>query len=102
MHHIALLIGYGAAAVNPYLAMDTVEDLVADGRHPGRRPADGRQNLIKALGKGVRKTMSKMGISTVASYTGAQIFEAVGPRPRGDRRATSPAPRRGSAASAST
>ncbi|MBP2325382.1 glutamate synthase (NADPH/NADH) large chain [Kibdelosporangium banguiense] len=73
VHHIALLIGYGAAAVNPYLAMASVEEmsLAETSEHATR-------NLIKALGKGVRKTMSKMGVSTVASYTGAQIFEAIG------------------------
>ena len=84
---MALLIGYGAAAVNPYLAMETVEDLVRAGdarrRRPRRRPS---RNLIKALGKGVLKVMSKMGISTVASYTGAQVFEAVGLVQRARRR----------------
>ena len=78
VHHIALLIGYGAAAVNPYLAVATVEDLALRGDIPGVDPATAAKNLVKALGKGVRKTMSKMGVSTVASYTGAQIFEAVG------------------------
>jgi glutamate synthase (NADPH/NADH) large chain len=78
VHHIALLIGYGAAAVNPYLAMATVEDLARRGDIPGVDPATAAKNLVKALGKGVRKTMSKMGVSTVASYTGAQIFEAIG------------------------
>jgi glutamate synthase (NADPH/NADH) large chain len=78
VHHVALLLGYGAAAVNPYLAMATVEDLAARGDIPGVDPATAARNLVKALGKGVRKTMSKMGVSTVASYTGAQIFEAVG------------------------
>ncbi|MGH3615253.1 MAG: glutamate synthase large subunit [Pseudonocardia sp.] len=78
VHHIALLIGYGAAAVNPYLAMATVEDLAERGDIPGVDPATAARNLVIALGKGVRKTMSKMGVSTVASYTGAQIFEAIG------------------------
>jgi glutamate synthase (NADPH) large chain len=78
VHHIALLIGYGASAVNPYLAMATVEDLAERGDIPGVDPATASTNLVKALGKGVRKTMSKIGVSTVASYTGAQIFEAVG------------------------
>ncbi|MCR3719447.1 MULTISPECIES: glutamate synthase large subunit [Prauserella salsuginis group] len=78
VHHIALLIGYGAAAVNPYLAMATVEELAEQGRVPGVTAKDATSNLIKALGKGVRKTMSKIGVSTVASYTGAQIFEAIG------------------------
>jgi glutamate synthase (NADPH) large chain len=78
VHHIALLIGYGAAAVNPYLAMATVEDLAMRGDIAGIDGETAAKNLVKALAKGVRKTMSKMGVSTVASYTGAQIFEAVG------------------------
>ncbi|WP_405580312.1 glutamate synthase large subunit [Streptomyces sp. NBC_01190] len=79
VHHVALLIGYGAAAVNPYLAMESVEDLVRAGAFlPGGEPEAAIRNLIKALGKGVLKVMSKMGISTVASYRGAQVFEAVG------------------------
>ncbi|THA27889.1 glutamate synthase large subunit [Streptomyces sp. RKND-216] len=82
VHHVALLIGYGAAAVNPYLAMESVEDLVRAGTFlPGideMAPEEAIGNLIKALGKGVLKVMSKMGISTVASYRGAQVFEAVG------------------------
>ncbi|MEV6122663.1 glutamate synthase large subunit [Streptomyces sp. NPDC052077] len=79
VHHVALLIGYGAAAVNPYLAMESVEDLVRAGTFlPGADLAQSLRNLIHALGKGVLKVMSKMGISTVASYRGAQVFEAVG------------------------
>jgi glutamate synthase (NADPH/NADH) large chain len=78
VHHVALLISYGAAAVNPYLAMATVEDLAERGILDGIDGKTATRNLIKALGKGVRKTMSKMGVSTVASYTGAQIFEAIG------------------------
>ncbi|WP_374203869.1 glutamate synthase large subunit [Pseudonocardia sp. ICBG601] len=78
VHHIALLLGYGASAVNPYLAMATVEDLAERGDVPGVDGRTAAKNLVKALGKGVRKTMSKMGVSTVASYTGAQIFEAIG------------------------
>ena len=78
VHHVALLIGYGAAAVNPYLAMESVEDLARDGYYVTVEPEAAVANLIKALGKGVLKVMSKMGVSTVASYTGAQIFEAVG------------------------
>ncbi|MFG2862883.1 glutamate synthase large subunit [Streptomyces sioyaensis] len=79
VHHVALLIGFGAAAVNPYLAMESVEDLVRAGTFlPGVEPETAIKNLIKALGKGVLKVMSKMGISTVASYRGAQVFEAVG------------------------
>ena len=78
VHHVALLIGYGAAAVNPYLAMESVEDLAREGFYVTVEPEQAVANLIKALGKGVLKVMSKMGVSTVASYTGAQIFEAVG------------------------
>jgi glutamate synthase (NADPH) large chain len=78
VHHVALLIGYGAAAVNPYLAMESVEDLARDGYHVTVEPEVAVRNLIKGLGKGVLKVMSKMGVSTVASYTGAQIFEVVG------------------------
>ncbi|MCA1982530.1 glutamate synthase large subunit [Nocardioides nematodiphilus] len=78
VHHVATLIGYGAAAVNPYLAMESVEDLAFEGFFVKNDPEKAVQNLIKALGKGVLKVMSKMGVSTLASYTGAQIFEAVG------------------------
>jgi glutamate synthase (NADPH/NADH) large chain len=78
VHHVALLVGYGAAAVNPYLAMESVEDLAYEGFFVKNDPEKAVANLIKALGKGVLKVMSKMGVSTLASYTGAQIFEAVG------------------------
>jgi len=78
VHHVALLIGYGAAAVNPYLAMETVEDLVRRGVIEAADPQQAVARLLKALGKGVLKVMSKMGISTVASYRGAQVFEAIG------------------------
>jgi glutamate synthase (NADPH/NADH) large chain len=78
VHHVALLIGYGAAAVNPYLAMESAEDLVLQGVITGITPEKAVANLIKSLGKGVLKVMSKMGISTIASYTGAQVFEAIG------------------------
>ncbi len=78
VHHVALLVGYGAAAVNPYLAMESVEDLAREGYYVKAEAEQAVANLIKALGKGVLKVMSKMGVSTVASYTGAQIFEAVG------------------------
>jgi glutamate synthase (NADPH/NADH) large chain len=77
-HHVALLIGYGASCVCPYLAIESVEDLGRAGVLDGITPGQARANLIKALGKGVLKIMSKMGVSTVASYTGAQIFEAIG------------------------
>ncbi|MEI9908117.1 MAG: glutamate synthase large subunit [Actinomycetota bacterium] len=78
VHHAALLVGYGAAAINPYLAMESAEDLVLQGVITGIAPEKAVRNLIKSLGKGVLKVMSKMGISTIASYTGAQVFEAIG------------------------
>ena len=78
VHHVALLIGFGAAAVNPYLAMESAEDLVRQGVITGITPEKAVANFIKSLGKGVLKVMSKMGISTIASYTGAQVFEAIG------------------------
>jgi glutamate synthase (NADPH/NADH) large chain/glutamate synthase (ferredoxin) len=79
VHHFATLLGYGANAINPYLALETVSMLVADGRVEGvSDPQEARKRLIKAAGKGLLKTISKMGISTIQSYTGAQIFEAVG------------------------
>ena len=77
VHHVALLIGYGAAAVNPYLAMESVEELARSG-YVDVAPEKAVANLIKGLGKGVLKVMSKMGISTISSYRGAQVFEAVG------------------------
>ncbi len=78
VHHVALLVGYGAAAINPYLAMESVEDMVRRGDITDVTEEKAVANLIKALGKGVLKVMSKMGISTVASYRGAQVFEAIG------------------------
>jgi glutamate synthase (NADPH) large chain len=78
VHHIAMLIGFGAAAVNPYLAFESIEDLVREGELTGIEASAAVRNYLKALGKGVTKVMSKMGISTVASYTGAQAFEAIG------------------------
>ncbi len=80
VHHMALLIGYGAGAINPYLAFESIEDLVAQGLYGIGEldPHKATKNYIKAAGKGVLKVMSKMGISTVASYTGAQVFEAIG------------------------
>ncbi len=78
VHHAAVLIGYGAAAVNPYLAFESVDDLIATGPLAGLDPRAAVRNYVKALGKGVLKIMSKMGISTVSSYCGAQVFEAVG------------------------
>lgn len=78
VHHIATLVGYGAAAVNPYLALETAEDMVHRGLLTGVTPEQTAKNMVKALGKGLLKIMSKMGISTVASYGGAQCFEAIG------------------------
>ena len=79
VHHVALLIGYGATAVNPYLALESAEDLAREGNFvQDMEPHQALRNLAYGLGKGVLKVMSKMGVSTVASYTGAQIFEAVG------------------------
>ncbi|WP_438861831.1 glutamate synthase large subunit [Nocardioides malaquae] len=78
VHHVALLLGYGASAVNPYLAMESVEDLAREGYYVTVEPEVAVKNLVKGLGKGVVKVMSKIGVSTVASYTGAQIFEAIG------------------------
>ncbi len=78
VHHIAMLIGFGAAAVNPYLAFESIEDLIREGELTGIEPSTAVRNYSKALGKGVMKVMSKMGISTVSSYTGAQAFEVIG------------------------
>src|SRR5689334_2134583 len=79
VHHFAVLIGYGASAVNPYLMLDTVDELARDGRIAGvEDPEEAEKRIVKALGKGLLKTISKMGISTIQSYCGAQIFEAVG------------------------
>jgi glutamate synthase (NADPH/NADH) large chain len=78
VHHVAALIGYGAAAINPYLAMESVEQMVLTGELSGLTVKKAHANLIKGLGKGVLKIMSKMGISTVSSYSGAQVFEAIG------------------------
>ena len=79
VHHFALLGGYGAEAVHPYLALETLLELAVQGRLG--EGVDGRKaikNFVKAIGKGLKKVMSKMGISTYMSYTGAQIFEAIG------------------------
>ena len=78
VHHMALLIGYGAAAVNPYLVFETAEDLARNELFLTVTPEQAIYNVRKALGKGVLKVMSKMGVSTMASYTGAMIFEATG------------------------
>jgi glutamate synthase (NADPH/NADH) large chain len=79
VHHVALLIGYGATAVNPYLVLESAEDLAREKIFvEGVKPAQALRNVRYGLGKGVLKVMSKIGVSTVASYTGAQIFEAIG------------------------
>jgi glutamate synthase (NADPH) large chain len=78
VHHMALLTSYGAAAVNPYLAIDSIVSMVRRGELPGVSERTAAHNYIKAAGKGILKVMSKMGISTIASYTGAQVFEAIG------------------------
>ena len=77
--HFALLVGYGASAINPYLALETLEDLHARGYFPAEYTFEKvLKNYIKAVDKGLLKVLSKMGISTLQSYCGAQIFEAVG------------------------
>ncbi|MFZ2058821.1 MAG: glutamate synthase large subunit [Acidimicrobiales bacterium] len=78
VHHFALLIGYGAATVNPYLALESVAEMVRDGLLGELSEREAFRRYLKAASKGVLKVMSKMGISTVASYTGAQVFEAIG------------------------
>jgi glutamate synthase (NADPH/NADH) large chain len=78
VHHVALLLGYGAAAVNPYLAFETIENLIRRGTLTGIEPRTAIRNYVSALVKGVLKIMSKMGISTVGAYTAAQVFEAFG------------------------
>ncbi len=83
VHHMATLIGYGASAINPYLMFETVGALVAEGRVPTSNGcpttvAGAEAGIVQAIGKGLLKTISKMGISTIHSYCGAQIFEAVG------------------------
>jgi len=78
VHHMALLLGYGAGAINPYLAFETLDDMIRQGLLNGIDHAKAVKNYIKALNKGVVKVISKMGISTIQSYRAAQIFEAVG------------------------
>ena len=78
VHHFAMLIGYGAGAINPYLAFESLGDLIGKGYVPEMAYETAVKNFIKANNKGLLKTMSKMGISTVQSYRGAQIFEAIG------------------------
>ncbi|HZV80922.1 MAG TPA: glutamate synthase large subunit, partial [Geobacteraceae bacterium] len=78
VHHFAVLLGYGANAINPYLAFESMDDMIQQGMLPGIDHKKAVKNFLKASIKGVVKTMAKMGISTVQSYRGAQIFEAVG------------------------
>jgi glutamate synthase (ferredoxin) len=78
VHHYCLLIGYGASAVNPYLAFETLDDMIRQGILTGINHQKAVYSYVKAVKKGVLKVMSKMGISTLQSYRGAQIFEAVG------------------------
>ena len=76
VHHFCTLIGYGVTAINPYVALETVRDLQARKRLGDITPEEAEKNYIKAAVGGIMKVMSKMGISTVRSYHGAQIFEA--------------------------
>ena len=78
VHHVSLLLGYGAGVVNPYVAFETIDDMIRQGMLPGIEREKAIQHYIKALNKGVLKVMSKMGISTLQSYCAAQIFEAIG------------------------
>ncbi len=78
VHHMCLLIGYGAGAVNPWVAFETLDDMIREGLLTGVDHAKAVRNYIKALNKGILKVMAKMGISTLQSYCGAQIFEAIG------------------------
>ena len=78
MHHFSLLVGYGVAAINPYLAFETIDDAIRENLLRHVTPYDAKKNYIKAAVKGIVKVISKMGISTIESYCGAQIFEAIG------------------------
>jgi glutamate synthase (ferredoxin) len=81
VHHFSLLVGYGVAAVNPYLAFESIDDAIRQGLMRNIEPYEARKNFVKAAVKGIVKVISKMGISTVESYCGAQIFEAIGLHP---------------------
>ena len=82
VHHFCLLAAYGAGAVNPYVALETIDAMVADGTYGSLKDSEtARKKYIKAINKGLLKVMSKMGISTLQSYQGAQIFEAIGLSP---------------------
>ena len=78
VHHFSLLIGYGAGAINPYLAFETLDDMIRQGLLKDIKHKEACKNYVKAAVKGVVKVISKMGISTIQSYRGAQIFEAIG------------------------
>ena len=78
VHHFATLIGYGAGCINPYLAFESLSNLIDKGQTPNMSHENAIQNFIKAVNKGMTKTMAKMGISAVQSYRGSQIFEAIG------------------------
>jgi glutamate synthase (NADPH) large chain len=78
IHHFALLLGYGAAAINPYLAFETIQNLVEKELITKASSASAIKNYVKAINKGIIKVISKMGISTTQSYCGAQVFEAIG------------------------
>jgi glutamate synthase (ferredoxin) len=80
VHHFSLLIGYGCSAINPYLAFETVDAMIRNGLLPNLDHKNACKNIVKAASKGVIKVMSKMGISSIQSYRGAQVFEAVGIR----------------------
>ena len=80
MHHFALLIGYGCSAINPYVAFETIDDMIREGCLPEIDHKAACKNFVKAATKGVIKVMSKMGISAIQSYRGAQVFEALGLR----------------------
>ncbi len=78
VHHFSLLIGYGCGAINPYVAFETLDDMIREGLLPDMKHKEACKNFVKAAVKGVVKVISKMGISTIQSYRGAQIFEAIG------------------------
>ncbi len=81
VHHYALLVGYGASAINPYLAFETLDDMIRQGLLPGMDHAAAVKNYVGSVSKGILKVMAKMGISTLQSYHGAQVFEAIGLHP---------------------
>src|SRR5204862_1089499 len=78
VHHFSLLVSYGCGAINPYLAFETLDDMIRQGLLKDIKHKDACKNYVKAAVKGVVKVISKMGISTIQSYRGAQIFEAIG------------------------